>query len=48
MRDLLYLIGEIILVIIAIPLILLGAALLGIVYFFYVICEFIKTFIFNK
>ena len=48
MRDLLYLIGEIILVIIAIPLVLLGAALLGIVYFFYVIYEFIKTFIFNK
>lgn len=48
MRDLLYVIGEFILVIISIPLVLIGAILLGLLYFLYIIYEFIKMFIFNK
>lgn len=48
MKDILELIGEILLLIISIPLVLIGASLLGILYLLYVIKEFIKTIIFNK
>lgn len=47
-RDWLSIIGEILLVIIGIPFIVIGALLIGILYLLYVIKEFIKTFLFNK
>ena len=48
MRDLLYIIGEFILVIISIPLVLIGAIILGLMYFIYCLYEFIKIMIFDK
>lgn len=47
-RDWLSIIGEILLVIIGIPFIVIGALLIGILYFLFVIKEFILTIIFNK
>lgn len=48
MLDLLEFIGELILLIISIPLVLIGAILIGILYFLYIIKEFIKVFLFDK
>lgn len=48
MRDILYFIGELIIVLVSIPFVLIGAILIGILYLLYVIKEFIKVFIFNK
>jgi hypothetical protein len=47
-RDIIITILEILMLCIEIPIIIIIACILGIVYFFYVIYEFIKTFIFNK
>lgn len=48
MLDLLEFIGELILLIISIPLVLIGAILIGILYFLYIIKEFIKAILFDK
>lgn len=48
MRDVLSLIGEIIMCIICVPLVLIGAFLIGILYLLFVIKEFIVTILFNK
>lgn len=48
MRDLLYVIGELIIVILMLPLVLIGAIILGLMYFIYCLYEFIKMIIFNK
>lgn len=48
MRDLLYVIGELIIVILIFPLVLIGAIILGLMYFIYCLYEFIKMIIFNK
>ena len=46
--DFLDLIFEILLLIVALPIILISAILIGIFYIIYCIYEFIKTFVFNK
>lgn len=48
MRDVLYIIGELIILIISIPLVLIGAIILGLMYFIYCLYEFIKIMIFDK
>ena len=48
MRDVLYLIGELIILIISIPLILIGAIILGLIYLIYCLYEFIKIVIFDR
>lgn len=48
MRDVLYIIGELIILIISIPLVLIGAIILGLMYFIYCLYEFIKIMIFDR